>query len=160
DRLGDIGDHAGSVFGDQSHRDWISRRVIAVGFHPFDLDDALGVNGQAGRIRASGRVHRHTLTPGNVTHDLLSADRITAAGAIDHYVIDAFDCDAIGKAQRALDHLRKSWFLLLLEFTRPFGREELCNDVSRQGLAVADCRQEVIGAGASVIWGYPFKLPA
>ena len=53
--------------------------------------------GRTGGSRRSDRrgVHRHALAAGDVAHDLLAANRITAAGAKHHQIVDAADLDLL-----------------------------------------------------------------
>src|SRR5918999_1185091 len=50
-------------------------------------------------------MYRHALAARYVTHYLLASDRVAAARAVDHQIINALDRYSILKAQRALDHL-------------------------------------------------------
>ena len=68
---------------------------------PLDVDAALGVVQQVDDVRAGRGVDRHALAARDVADDLLAADRIAAARAEHHQVVDARDLDLLFAAAEA-----------------------------------------------------------
>src|ERR1051325_855388 len=92
--------------------------------------------------------------------DVLTFDRIAAAGAVDHDVVDPPDLDSVLEPERLLDRLLDRRSLLLLELREAIGRKELGEDCARLNLSVAHRREEIVRACAAVFWGDALEVAA
>src|SRR5262249_8757096 len=111
---------------------------------PFDLDATLGVVQQVDDVGTRRRVDGHALAARDVADDLLAADRIAAARAEDHQVVEAADLDLLfAAAEHAPDDGDDRSVRRLL--AQLVVGDELDEHLLRLQLAVSDGRVELVG---------------
>jgi len=85
-------------------------------------------------------VHRHAFAARDVADDLLAANRIAAARAVDQHIVDASHGDPVApESDRALHHRGHAGGAGLLQL---LGRHELGEHLSGADFAVSDGRQQ------------------
>src|SRR5262249_44011768 len=89
----DRGEHALPIL--DLHRQLDGVAGDRIGLVPFDVDAPLGIVEQVHDVGAGRGVDRHALAARDVADDLLAADRIAAAGAEHHQIVEAADLDLL-----------------------------------------------------------------
>ena len=87
-RVGDVAQEPGAVERLDLERDDVGRRRVVV---PLDLDEPLGLGGQAAGVRAVGPVDRDAAAPGDEPDDLVAGHRGAAAREPDEDVVETLD---------------------------------------------------------------------
>src|SRR6478672_1907924 len=96
-------------------------------------------------------MNRYSFSASDVADDFFSANRIATSGAINHYIVDAFDDDSVLKTKCALDDLLERGPFFLFDLGGSVGRKEFCDDVSRKDLAVSDRCEKIVRARNPVV---------
>src|SRR5581483_1510339 len=103
-RVGQHRQHALTVFGADRERDGVGRRRAAVGADPVHVHDALAIDHQVGGVAAALCVDGDAFAQRDVTDHVFAADRVAAARAVNHHVVNPLHRDAVFAEPQGLAH--------------------------------------------------------
>src|SRR6185369_7789177 len=160
DRTRDARDHAGTVFSDRQKLHRVSRFLRPP--RPFNVHDSLAIDHQLHHVLAARRMYGHALAARDIADDLFAVQRIAAARARHHQIVDAaYDDRVVTQTNETLDRTdtaSESRLFLLVELLKLFRSKILRDDISRYELSVTNTRQQIVDAAVTIVTRNPLHV--